>query len=243
MSNAYQIHKVSMNLHQHEIHIWSVELSINKQQEAELFSHLSSDECNRARQFKQDIHRRRFIAAHSALKFLLSVYLNVSLHEITFSYNSYKKPFVANPASSLQFNMAHSQDIAIIGLTLNHAIGIDIEKIRAAYNPAIANRYYSEEENKQLNQLTDQERTAFFYQLWASKEALVKAVGQGLSLNLSQISVHLNKEEMIHLENTNWRLYPLSLHTDFAAAVATNQTINTIISRTVCLRNNHWTTE
>jgi len=232
-----------MNLHNHDIHIWSFELSINEQQEAELIQHLDNQECNRVQQLKQRIHQQRFIAAHSALKFLLSQYLNVSLHEITFSYNPHKKPFLKYPHSSLQFNMAHSYDLAVIAFTLDHAIGIDIEKIRATYNPAIATRYYSPEENIKLNQLTNYERIRFFYELWASKEALVKAIGLGLSRSLSQFSAHLAQDGVIKLENDDWRLYTLSLHADFATAVATNQTINTITSRTLFLRNNHWMSE
>lgn len=216
-----------MQLSLHEVHVWTTDLEISQDQEAAFLNTLSRDEVIRANRFLSPIHKRRFIAARGTLRYILSQYLEIKPQELSFVYGEHNKPAIPN--TDLQFNLAHSQDIAIYGLTLDHEVGIDIEKIQHSYNPAIAERYFSAKENKELEQIPEEEKKEAFYRLWSRKEAIIKALGKGFSQSLATFDVSLKPiSEIIQIEETDWSLISLDVNKEFASALATNQPINAI---------------
>lgn len=219
-----------MQLDSNEVHVWTADLAIPPEQVKVKFEFLNADERARAERFHFPMHSRRFIAARSDLRQILSLYLNIKPKDIVFEYTQHKKPYLHLPDHSrIQFNVSHSEDIAIYAVTLDHDIGIDIEKIKTSYDPKVANRYFSQRENEALTHLTPEERIVGFYRVWSRKEALVKAVGKGLSIPLSSFSVSVNDTvETILLENVSWSILPLSIQDGFQSALATNQKIDKI---------------
>ncbi|MBX3709158.1 MAG: 4'-phosphopantetheinyl transferase superfamily protein [Gammaproteobacteria bacterium] len=214
-----------MQIEENEIHVWTADLSTNLIQEL-----LSSDEKKRANRFLFPIHKQRFIAARSILRKILSFYLAVPPQEIMFTYNSNGKPFLHMPSTHLQFNLSHSENIAIYAITMTHDIGIDIEKIQETYNRDLAKRFFSLKENQDLLLLPLEEQKIAFYRIWSRKEAIIKAIGKGLTIPLSTFSVSVHDvNEVISLDqNENWSLIPLSILTDFQSVVATNQYVKKI---------------
>lgn len=219
-----------MHLNHQEVHVWSTDLNITKEQENEKLVVLSPDEIARANRFHFAIHRSRFIAARSVLRELLSIYLKMPAQAIQFAYTTHGKPFLLlDNQSLLQFNLAHSNEVAVYAFTLNHPIGIDIEKIQNQYTPAVAKRYFTLQENEALMHLPNEKRASCFYSIWAKKEALIKALGKGLSITLSSFSVGLElTQQTVILENETWWLIPLDIQLDYASAIATNQHIREI---------------
>jgi 4'-phosphopantetheinyl transferase len=203
-----------MQIQPHEIHLFTADLDAAFRVYG-LSALLSPDECARAERFHFDLHRQRFIAGRCLLRMVLGAYTQTAPEKIIFAYEEKKKPFLEN--HPLQFNLAHSEQMMVLALTMHHAIGVDIEKIKMDYEERVAHRYFSDEENHALQQLAPEERAAMFYTMWAKKEALVKATGKGLSAPLSG----MNDED--------WALIPLAVHTDFQAAVATNQHVEKLI--------------
>lgn len=217
-------------LEAHHVHIWSTDLAISPQQEKAYSTILSPDEIARADRLHFAEHRRRFIAARATLRELLGLYLRSSPETIAFDYGEHHKPCLKMPnTSTLQFNLAHSDEMAVFAFTLNHDIGVDIEKIKTDYNAGVASRYFSPQENVCLAALSEDEKRLAFYRLWSRKEALIKAVGAGLTLSLSSFSVSAqNIVETITVDQINWQLAPLALSPDYASAVASNQKITAI---------------
>lgn len=223
-------------LSSHEVHLWIINLAISNHQEQRYLKILNAEEIAQANKFRFLIHRKRFIASHGALRHILSNYLQCSAHLIQFNYNPHQKPHLAQTLGDhtetllprLQFNLAHSQDIALLALTLDHHLGVDIEKIND-HLPAIANRYFTTQENTLLDQLQSTEKNNGFYAIWVRKETITKAIGKGLSFGLSNFSVSLSENEMIKIEDTTWNIVPLSIHPDYQAALASDQKINRIL--------------
>lgn len=217
-----------MDIENKQIHVWSFNLSLTDSQINKRYALLTLEERARADQFHQSIHRQRFIAARSQLRLLLSGYVNVPPEKIIFGYTKYKKPYLLAPEDqALRFNLSHSHDMAIYAITLNADIGVDIEKSQSTYEHAIAKRYFSQREYHALLQIPITYRPEGFYRLWARKEALVKAIGQGLSLSLSSFSVSpYPVDETIVFCDQNWSIVSLSIHADYQAALATNQAIS-----------------
>lgn len=220
-----------MQIIPNELHIWSANLSITPEQEIKKIALLSSDECERAYRFHFQKDRQRFIAARSILREILSFYLEVLPKEIVFGYAKAAKPFLLAPNHiPLQFNLSHSSELALYAITLNQAIGVDIEKVQPDYNQGTAKRYFSLKEYNALMQLPSEERITGFYRIWSRKEALLKATGKGLTLPLSSFSVAAHDiTELISLnQKETWTLLPLSIHDDYQSAVATNQPVKKI---------------
>jgi 4'-phosphopantetheinyl transferase len=153
---------------------------------------LSEDELVRADRFRFEKDRRRFVAARSALRQVLGRYLRCSPGEVGFSYQPTGKPQLAPEfrESRVQFNLSHSGEFALIAVTLDRRIGVDIEVINAerAWED-VAERFFSAAENRILRALPAGERELAFFQCWTRKEAYVKAVGAGLALPLSSFDV------------------------------------------------------
>lgn len=113
----------------------------------------------------------------------------VNIKEII-RYNNYGKPFFVN--SNINFNISHSFEVVTCILTENYVIGIDIEKI---VNISI---------DDYLNFMTDDERDKInneselfsFFNYWTQKEAVLKATGKGLSLDLKSFEIKNNCTEI-----------------------------------------------
>jgi 4'-phosphopantetheinyl transferase len=219
-----------MQLENHDIHIWSMSLDISPVQEKIALVSLSHNECERANRFHFSIHKRRFIAARCALRHIISLYLSVPPKDILFSYSEYNKPYLKWPAHSLlQFNLSHSDTMAMYAFTLNNPIGIDIEKVKNDYSARLVKRFFSSIEYERFTQLSSNDQIRGFYRLWSRKEAIIKAIGKGLSIPLSSFSVSMKDEsEMITIDSQVWSLLPLRCHSDYQAAVAINRIIDPI---------------
>jgi 4'-phosphopantetheinyl transferase len=106
----------------------------------------------------------------------------------------WKKPhLVAAPgAPSIFFNVSHSGDYAMIGISDTVEVGVDVEQIRADCPvDDLARRYYAAREHEALRKLPSPLRLLHFYRLWTIKEAVLKCAGMGLSVAPNVLQVRL----------------------------------------------------
>ncbi len=118
------------------------------------------------------------------------------------------------------FNISHSRDRLLIAVTSGRAIGIDIEFRRSGINMnAIADRWFSPKERAFFQTLENPEKG--FFDIWAKKEAYVKALGTGIFKELSSFTVALDNEPNVpSLGKTNeWFFQPLEIDPAYAAAL------------------------
>lgn len=221
---AAELIKKSMHLPSNEVHIIIASLESDQTTEHDRLSLLAKDELERANRYYFPIHKTRFIAARAMLREILSYYLNCPPEDITFFYDQYQKPYqLIDP--DLHFNVSHSENNVIYGLS-SSPLGIDIEKVQTDFHPEIAERFFSQIETQALSNLPHEKAIRHFYRLWAKKEALVKAIGRGLGWSLSSFSVSLeNIVETIAVDEYEFTLHPLLLHSDFESAVAVHPTM------------------
>jgi 4'-phosphopantetheinyl transferase len=218
----WQLPPTELTLSQSEIHVWQAKLNLPESQTAKFWEILSSDERVRADRFKFDHHRQRFIHGRGILRSLLAHYLQTKPELLQFRYGSHGKPFLKT--SNLQFNLAHSDDLALYVFTYDRVIGIDVEKIRPMSDfLAIAHRFFSPRETDAIRRSTSQ--SLFFFRYWTCKEAFLKATGDGLS-QLSQLEISIH--QIVKLEKLpnsrspqDWILEELHLEGNFMGAIAT----------------------
>jgi 4'-phosphopantetheinyl transferase len=204
-----------MQLHSNEIHIWHSAFTPAMLQNSRIgFNILSPDEKARALRFQFEIHQKRFTISRTLLRYLLSLYLSISPQEIIFGYTTYRKPYVKFPPSpSLYFNLSHSDNTVIYAFSCLH-IGVDIENIKENYPIGIVERFFSSLEKKAWASLPQEEKISGFYRIWSRKEAIIKAIGKGLSIPLNSFSVSIHdQKETVFLNNQNLALLPLRIDT------------------------------
>ncbi|HLJ49453.1 MAG TPA: 4'-phosphopantetheinyl transferase superfamily protein [Bryobacteraceae bacterium] len=210
-----------------EVHVWWVELVRPEREVEDLLSLLSLDERERAARFRFAGHRDRFTVARGTLRRVLGHYAGVSPESVRFEYGANGKPSL--PDSEIRFNLSHSGDIAMIGITRSREIGVDVERMRQDKDLLdIAERFFAPREREALRDLSEEEQRDGFFRCWTRKEAYLKALGAGLSLNLHGFVVSLAPGEPAALldseqgaaEAARWSLVALEPHPDYAAAVA-----------------------
>lgn len=190
---------------------------------------LSEDERTRASRFHFERHQRRFSVARVRLRQILARYLDSPPATLEFQYETHGKPYLA---SSLQFNLSHSKDLALLAVCLDHPVGIDIEFYSARPFLGIGRHLFSEKENQILINLPNALKPICFFHLWAQKEAVIKAVGTGLSYPTASIEVPTLPPTAQHLLQTldgqPWKLDAFSPILGAQAAVCYHPSISTI---------------
>jgi len=221
--------KGSISLPQDEVHLWQLDLASTAESEPDWTQILSPDERARAERFHFPKDRRYFAATRARLRTILAGYLRADARELTFRYSKKEKPFLGGVyAGQIEFNVSHSGSMALLAFARGRALGVDVEQIREqADREAIARRFFSEHERQQLAALAPADQCAGFYRCWTRKEAYIKAVGDGLSLPLSQFDVSLLPGDESALlatrpdasEAGKWGLRDLSAPAGYAAAL------------------------
>jgi 4'-phosphopantetheinyl transferase len=142
---------------------------------------LSSGERERAARFVFDHHRARYVAAHSALRRLISAYAGLPPTAIDFDEGPFGKPRLKNAVCS--FNLSHSDDIAAIALAPDGEVGVDVEVLRPMPDAMdLAATLYTVRERAELVAAGALERDLTFLSCWTRKEACLKAIGAGLQI-------------------------------------------------------------
>jgi 4'-phosphopantetheinyl transferase len=190
---AFQIES-PLALPDNEVQVWRADLDALAPHEERWRQLLASDELTRAARFHFAGDRQRYTAARALLRIILSGYLKTNPLDLEFCYSKKEKPSLAqrHAESNIQFNVSHSGGIALYAFAWRRELGIDVEKINPDVEvAAIARRFFSEHEQKQLLALPSDEQVEAFFRCWTRKEAYIKATGDGLSLPLSQFDVSL----------------------------------------------------
>ena len=81
----------------------------------------------------------------------------------------------------LEFSLSHSAGMVLCAIS-DKCVGADIQ-LRAAYNAALAERFFTKKEAAAIAQAADKDR--MFTQTWAVKESYLKLLGTGMHRPLS----------------------------------------------------------
>ena len=213
-----------------EVHVHQTTLNLPESSISKLWQSLQPDERERACRFHLEVDKRRCVIGRGLLRLLLGRILGLPADQLRFAYDEFGKPsLIAEQGLPLQFNLSHSGEVILIAITVDRAVGVDVEIIRTDLDvDSIAARFFSANEYKILASLTGQMRYEAFFACWTRKEAYLKARGVGLSLPLDQFDVsYLPTEEPRLLatrfdpaEASHWTLRALDLGGDYAAALA-----------------------
>ena len=164
---------------------------------------LAADECERARRFRFERDRARYVVGRGLLRVLLGRYLATDPVEIRFAYGPYQKPSLAGTGP--RFNLSHSGSVALLAFSAGGEVGIDVERDDADLaRERIPERFFSAAEVRALRALPRALQPRAFLCCWTRKEAFIKARGDGLSLALDSFDVTLVPGQPAAIVRTAW---------------------------------------
>ena len=142
---------------------------------------LSDEERARAARFVFEKDATRWAHYRAGLRQILGATLGIDANEVPRIEGQGGKPALAEPFANLEFNLSHADDLAAVIISKNGPVGIDLEPwSRAPTLIECVDFFCHPAEQEQLPNPPG-DRATRLLEIWTSKEALLKAVGTGLS--------------------------------------------------------------
>lgn len=123
----------------------------------------------------------RYAIGRAALRVLLGAQLRLEPHAVPLGVGPHGKPRLTTE-TDVEFNVSHCGGIGAIAMTAGMPIGVDIERRHIPqHSLAIARRIFDEYETEVIATLPADLAGAAFLRCWTGKEAVLKALGLGLT--------------------------------------------------------------
>ena len=151
-----------------------------------LFNYVSPERQEKITQFVFTEDKKLALYSGLIIRWALSNMIGISADELLFHSEPNQKP-VLFPKSNIDFSISHTRNAILCCHSSNAFVGADIEKNITAPLEIMKYCFHPEEieyvKNSSLNSANFR-----FYEIWTRKEAYTKAIGTGLSENLSSIN-------------------------------------------------------
>lgn len=170
-----------------EVHVWTA--AVPHHDPSALVQLLGDDERLRARRFVRDADRDRYVAAHALVRSVLAGYLRMHPTYLRFGAGRYGKPFLATANEGLRFSLTHAGDIVACAVAPDR-VGIDVEAVSELRDwQSIARRFFTPAERSTLQAAAEPDARRLFFKMWTCKEAVLKAIGTGLSEGVETVVI------------------------------------------------------
>lgn len=197
------------------IHVWDIDLDCRRYVLPSIYGLLSHEELDKIARLKTEELQLARSIAQGAVRRILSLYARCEPQALVFRAGVNGKPELSAPDVRILFNLTHSRQRAFLAVSRSIRVGIDAEYISPEIRvEQLAARFLWEKEASQLLALPAPERRAAFFVCWTRKEAVLKALGTGLSeMNTVEVSVPPDPPRLMCLRGslaTAWTLADLS---------------------------------
>jgi len=173
---------------------------------------LDSGELAQADRFRRSEDRICYIAAHALLRTALGAATGRPPASLVFGRGLFGKPFLP-AAPALHFSLTHTKGLTAVALHTS-PVGCDAEPADRRVEEATFSIMAEEERVWLLGLPTAIVRQQAFIRLWVIKEAYVKALGLGLSLDPASYAFDLTGSEVIlrrapagYADTTMWHFF------------------------------------
>jgi 4'-phosphopantetheinyl transferase len=223
----------ALRLAGNEVHVWVLDLD-RPAFDMQIMQILSEDEHKRADRFVTPANKHRYRTARSYLRQILGLYLDKEPSSLIFEVNAAGKPSVASGSlDQIKFNLAHSDQHGLVAITCGADVGIDIEVERRLDDlPGVAQQVMSSSELRSFQSIPCHLASKAFFGLWTRKEALLKATGEGFSIDPRSFDVGLeNSQVVVEVNGRIWSVAPLDALLPRTAAIAVSGYMPTVRMR------------
>ena len=157
--------------------------------------------------YKNDVDRKGRLLARLMLLETLKQYGKEDLIA-TWDLGKYKKPFIQE---WMEFNISHSGKMVLFAYG-EQEMGVDIEQKKELNYQDIIGCLHSKEQ--QVIASSDNPSQTF-YDIWVRKEALMKAMGIGITSGDRYCAI----DNVYHDQLGEWILHPIEIDTDYASCI------------------------
>jgi 4'-phosphopantetheinyl transferase len=157
---------------------------------------LSDEERARCERFRREEDARIFAGARVFLRGTLAGYVGSDPAELVLEETRLGKPRLRLPASDVRFNLSHSGEWILLAVACGREVGADVERVAGTEDLSLlAERVLSREERRAFAALERWERQGPFFRAWTRKEAVLKALGEGLVRDPASFAVGLDPRD------------------------------------------------
>ena len=167
-----------------------VDLSARPDREARALALLDDGERARWSEFRYPGPRRRFALCRAALRTILADQLGCPAGRVSFGTADLGKPYclLGNEPAPVSFNVSHSGSHGLIAFASEGRVGVDVEeRLHRRYLDGLIETVLSRAERSEIQGLPQDLRLDSFLRFWTIKEAIIKAIGLGHSLDVAEI--------------------------------------------------------
>jgi 4'-phosphopantetheinyl transferase len=192
------------------IDVWRVRLEPELSRLQSHIYNLTLDERDHIARLRFPEDRARTIVSRSTRRCLLARALGVDARKIMFAHSAFGKPRLQWPRSDLAFNSSRSGDLILHALSPMGGIGVDLQAIAPLkVDRSGLAKMLADEERELLHTCPAHMIAATLAQIWARKEAYVKAIGEGLSYPLD-FAIGAASDGKCKLLHDRWSTLPLA---------------------------------
>lgn len=142
---------------------------------------LTDSERTRASQFHFREHAAYWMAFRAGLRRILGNAIQASPREVPLVVTEFGKPVLAPPFNHLHFSLSHCNDLALVALCEEGPIGCDLEPVSRAPDLLDCESTICHPTEIATLPVERETRGLRLLEIWTAKEALLKALGTGLS--------------------------------------------------------------
>lgn len=151
--------------------------------EGKAFGALDPSERKQYRGLRNSQNAGRFARRRAARRLILSSHLGTPTSELTFGSSEHGKPFLRDAPAPVEFSTSSSADLGVVAITSDGQIGVDVECARPIRAELLSRSILAPAEHAEYQHLPASDREQWMLRRWTIKEAIVKALGTGLSLS------------------------------------------------------------
>jgi 4'-phosphopantetheinyl transferase len=172
-------------LKDNSIHIWSARYGDLERHSRILLNSVNREDQKTASAFRNPADTNKYLLRHGLLRIILAHYTHHKPEMVPLKTGKNGKPEMdqkGDPADVL-FNLSHTGEMVLIGVTRKHLIGADIVHIDPSYQFQDTAEYMlTPAEKVCMQRIEPVLRSQIFFRIWAIKEAILKATGSTLNL-------------------------------------------------------------
>jgi 4'-phosphopantetheinyl transferase len=186
---------------------------------------LSTAERTRAARFGTPELRARYVMGRGSLRSILAEELGADPATVDIIRGIRGRPQLAGTLT-LDFNVSHTEGVAIVGIVRRGRIGVDVERLDRTINVGgIARKFMTSNERAAIAAQGADAGRRHLLTLWTCKEAMSKATGDALSAPFGSIDVALAETRTLRsgpspYRPDHWSLHAAIVPTAYVATVA-----------------------
>ena len=213
---------------------WMLTDAIDQSQHQELLSLLSDTERQAHDRFAKPEDRLLHAAAHTLKRFALATRFGGNPAMWNFLDGTHGKPRLSNPPDGTdpRFNLSHTPGLVAVAVSDGIELGLDVEALDPTHADLDTAHAFAHPTELRLLDPNAPDFIPAFYRLWTRKEALAKATGLGLSLEVRELIFDDEIQGQWHLMESD----VTPQHRLALIAALKNGTPDVVMHRIDCLR-------